>query len=66
MDRRKSLFAFLTKRVRLRLFSRPLFIMMLPPAILFGQLDGGLLPQTASADPVIDAARLKPMSRKWS
>jgi len=62
MDRRNFLSAFFTKRVRSRLFARPLLIMMLPSAVLFGQLDSGLLPGLASPDAVIDATRQKTMS----
>jgi hypothetical protein len=47
---------------RLRFLSLPLLVMLLPAAILYGQLDGGLLPGAASADPVIDAARQKTIS----
>ncbi len=50
------------RRVRLPLLSRPLFIIMLPAAVLFAQLDGRLLPGGASPDPVIEAARQKASS----
>ncbi len=62
MDRRRFLSAFVAMRVRLGLFSLALLIVMLAPAILFGQLDGSQLPGAAGADPVIDAARQKTIS----